>query len=118
MVWIGVMHFVDPDTFVGIMPPWLPWHLELVWISGVFEVLGGLGLVSARTRSLAGWGLIALYLAVWPANLHMALHDVPFQGQPVPTVLLWGRLPLQLVFIGWAWWVSRLRASEASGGVA
>ncbi len=107
MVWIGVMHFVDPDTFVGIMPPWLPWHLELVWLSGVFEILGGLGLISARTRNMAGWGLIALFLAVFPANLHMAFNDVPFQGEPVPTVLLWGRLPFQLVFIVWAWWVSR-----------
>jgi uncharacterized membrane protein len=107
MVGAGIMHFVDPAPFVRIVPPYLPWPLGLVYVSGVFEILGGVGLLPARTRSAAGWGLVALYIAVFPANLHMALHDIPFGDEPVPPAMLWGRLPLQLVFIAWAWWVSR-----------
>lgn len=107
MVSVGVLHFVAADTFLGMMPPWVPWHLAMVYISGVFEVLGGLGLILERTRRAAGWGLIALYLAVFPANVHMAVHNVSFDGQPLSPAILWGRLPFQLLFIAWAYWVSR-----------
>jgi uncharacterized membrane protein len=107
MAAVGVMHFLDPAPFVAIVPPFLPAPLALVYLSGACEIAGGLGLLPARTRSLAGWGLVALYVAVFPANLHMAIHELPLGGEPVPPALLWARLPLQLVFIGWAWWVSR-----------
>lgn len=107
MIGIGVMHFVDPDAFVRIMPPWVPWHLAMVYISGLFEIFGGVGLVPERTRSQAGYGLVALYVAVFPANLHMALHDIPLGDEPVPSWALWARLPLQAVLIAWAYWVSR-----------
>lgn len=107
MVGVGVAHFTNPGDFVAIMPPWVPAHLALVYVSGVFEILGGLGLLPLRTRAAAGWGLIALYVAVFPANVHMALHDVPLGGEPLPSWALWARLPLQAVFILWAWWVSR-----------
>jgi uncharacterized membrane protein len=107
MVGIGVLHFVDAQAFVAIMPPWIPWHLAMVYISGFFEIAGGVGLLIPQTRRAAGWGLIALYIAVFPANLHMAINDVPLNGEHLPPAMLWGRLPFQLVFIALAYWVSR-----------
>lgn len=110
-VGVGISHFTHADLFVGIMPPWLPWHLELVWISGFFEIAGGIGLLVPRTRRAASWGLIALLIAVFPANIHMALHQVPLGDMQPNPVALWGRLPLQAVFIAWVWWVGRERSS-------
>ncbi len=107
MVAIGVMHFVDPAPFVKIVPAALPWPLGLVWLSGAFEILGGVGLLVARTRRAAGWGLIALYVAVFPANINMAVHQIQIGDDPLPPWVPWARLPLQLVLIAWAWWVSR-----------
>ena len=101
----GVMHFATPGFFVRIMPPYLPWHLELVYLSGVFEILGGLGVLWPRTRAMAGWGLIALLVAVYPANIHMALH--PEQFPDTPAWAAWLRLPFQFLFIAWAWWATR-----------
>ena len=69
---VGVTHFTHPAFFLKIMPPALPAHLALVYLSGAFEILGGLGLLVPRTRRFAGWGLIALLIAVFPANLYMA----------------------------------------------
>lgn len=107
MIAIGALHFVDPDPFVRIMPPWVPWHRAMVYVSGLFEILGGVGLLPEKSRSVAGYGLMALYLAVFPANLHMALHELPLGDQPQPSWALWARLPFQLVLIGLAYWVSR-----------
>jgi uncharacterized membrane protein len=107
MVGAGLNHFRVPEVYVAMMPGALPRPLELVYLSGVFEVLGGLGLILPRTRRLAGWGLIALFIAIFPANLNMAVHHLPLGDQVVPAWALWARLPLQLVFIAWAWWVSR-----------
>ena len=107
MVLAGTNHFLDPAVYVAMMPAWLPRPLELVYVSGVFEILGGLGLIFPPTRRLAGWGLIALFIAVFPANLNMAINDLPLGGRPVPSWALWARLPLQIVLIVWAWWVSR-----------
>ena len=118
MVAAGVLHFLKPKVYVRMMPTWLPAHLALVYISGVFEILGGLGLILPRTRRLAGWGLVALYIAVFPANLNMALHHLPFGGRPVPSWALWARLPLQAVLIAWALWVSADRGARADRGIA
>jgi uncharacterized membrane protein len=107
MVVAGANHFIDPAMYVAMMPSALPWPLELVYVSGVFEILGGLGLIFPRTRRLAGWGLIALFIAVFPANLNMAINHLPLGDRPVPEWALWARLPVQLVLIAWAWWVSR-----------
>ncbi len=101
----GVNHFLTPDFYVGIMPPYLPAHLELVYLSGFFEVLGGVAVLVPGVRALAGWGLILLLLAVYPANLHMALHPELFPE--VPTFALYARLPLQFVVIAWAYWATR-----------
>ena len=109
MVAVGVLHFTSPDGFVSIMPPYLPAPLLLVHLSGVAEIAGGVGILVHRVRRAAGWGLIALYVAVFPANIHMAVNQVPMGGEPVPAWALWLRLPLQAVFIVWAWWVAAAR---------
>lgn len=103
MIFAGVAHFRSPEPFVRIVPDWLPAHRALVFISGFFEILGGTGLLVPRTRRAAAWGLIALYIAVFPANVNMAVKNIPFNGQHHP-ILLWMRLPLQAVLIAWAWW--------------
>jgi uncharacterized membrane protein len=107
----GINHFVHPEFYVKIMPPYLPWHLELVYISGVAEILlGGLVLIP-QTRALAAWGLIALLVAVFPANLHMALHSEDYAS--IPPALLWLRLPLQGVLIAWAYWYTSYRRNQS-----
>lgn len=97
----GVMHFLVPRKYERMMPPYLPWHRELVRASGVAEVVGGLGLIPRATRRLAGWWLIATLIAVFPANAHMALHPEEFPEIPGGAVSLWARLPFQAVFIAW-----------------
>ena len=103
MTFAGVMHFVAPRGYVKIMPKFIPSPEAMVAISGVFEVLGGVGLLIPATQVYAAWGLIALFVAVFPANVNMAINKVPLGKKPVPTWALWARLPLQAVFIGWAW---------------
>ena len=88
------------------MPPQLPQPLLLVYLSGVFELLGGLGLLPARTRRLAGWGLLALLVAVFPANVYMALIHEQLH---IPAWVAWGRLPLQLPLMWWVWRVMKQR---------
>jgi uncharacterized membrane protein len=102
MVTAGTLHFVNPATFMAIVPSYLPSPLALVYISGFFEILGGVGLQVARFRRWAAWGLVALFIAVFPANVNMALHQLPF-GQTVYPMGNWFRLPLQLVLIYWAY---------------
>jgi uncharacterized membrane protein len=104
---IGVLHFVIPGTFAQIVPPYLPAPLALVYISGYFEILGGCCIMIPAVRRAAGWGLIALLIAVFPANLHMAFNDVPVDGRTLSPLVLWLRLPFQLVFIVWVWWCAR-----------
>lgn len=96
----GVLHFVKPGIYEQIMPPWLPAHRELVYASGVAEVAGGAGLLHPRTRRLASWWLIATLVAIFPANVHMALNAEDYDV-PGGAAALWARLPLQLVFVAW-----------------
>ncbi|MET0390125.1 MAG: DoxX family membrane protein [Polyangiales bacterium] len=112
MVAAGILHFVAERFFVQIVPPQLPAPEWLVWISGVIEIVLGLLLLPLATRRLAGYALVALLIAVFPANIYMALANVQLQGMPAwfqqPSPLaLWLRLPLQLVLIAWALWVSK-----------
>ena len=96
----GLAHFAFTNVYASIVPNYLPAHRELVWISGVAEIAGGFGLLYRRTRRAAAWGLIALLIAVFPANLWMAQHAD--QWPRISAWLLWARLPLQLPLIGWA----------------
>lgn len=112
MVGGGVNHFLSPAPYVAMMPSALPWHLPLVYLSGVFEILGGLGLLLPRTRRLAAWGLIALFIAIFPANLNMAINHLPLGDKHLPQWALWARLPLQAVFIAWAWWYTRREPAD------
>lgn len=99
MVTMGVLHLFLPAPFVKVMPSYLPYPLQLVLISGVCEIAGGLGLQLTLTRRWAAFGLIALYIAVFPANINMALHANQFG----PAWLFWLRLPLQILLIWWAY---------------
>ncbi len=105
----GLLHFVAPGTYERIMPPYLPFHRELVYLSGACEVLGGLGLFPKRTRPAAGIGLVLLLFAVLPANVQMLLDAHAAGKSPWWVALLWLRLPLQLVLVAWVWKVSRPR---------
>jgi uncharacterized membrane protein len=108
MMTIGVTHFTSPGSFVRIVPAVLPSPLTLVYVSGFFEILGGAGLLVPRLRRAAAWGLILLYVAVFPANVNMAVHHISLaEGHPISPALLWLRLPLQAVLILWAYWLSR-----------
>ncbi len=101
----GVTHFTNSEFFVSIMPPWLPLHLELVWLSGAAEMILGAALLSSRWRTMASWGLIALLIAVFPANLYMAMSPEIFVLRGMPLWGLYLRLPLQGVLIAWVWWI-------------
>ncbi len=107
IITVGIIHFVKPAPFVKIMPPQLPYPLELVYISGFFELLGGIGLLIPLVSVAAAWGLIALFVAVFPANINMTINDIELEGIPHNPVLYWARLPLQAVLIAWAWWYTR-----------
>lgn len=105
MTLAGVNHFASPDFYLAMMPPYLPAHLELVYLSGLCEIAGGLAVLPARTRRAGGWWLIAVLIGVFPANVHMALHPEQFPDFPV-----WGltlRLPLQFLLMAWAWWATQ-----------
>jgi uncharacterized membrane protein len=101
MIAAGVNHFVMPRAYEQIMPRRLPAHRELVYASGVAEALGGAGVLLERTRRPAGWWLILTLLAVFPANVEMAVHAERFRRIPEP--LLWARLPVQGALIAWVW---------------
>ena len=101
----GANHFLSLAFYLNIMPPYLPWHLALVYISGVAEIGLGLMLLLRRWSVIAAWGLIALLIAVFPANLHMALHQELYPS--LPSLGLWLRLPIQGVLIAWAYWYTR-----------
>lgn len=113
MVVQGVNHFIFTDFMVKMMPSYLPWHWALVVLSGVAEIVLGLAVFAKRTRRLAGFGLIALFLAVFPANIEMVLRPGDFG---VSQWVLWARLPFQVLFIWWAYAVcikQRPPATEA-----
>lgn len=104
---VGVTHFTKPEPFYHIVPPQLPYRLELVYISGFFEILGGIGLLIPYISVAAAWGLIALFIAVFPANINQAINAIPIEGIPHIPILYWVRLPFQAVLIAWAWWYTK-----------
>jgi uncharacterized membrane protein len=107
----GSLHFIKPDAYLKIMPPYIPWHVAMVRISGGFEILGGLGLLVPQMRRAAACGLIALLIAVFPANVYMASNPIDAGAASIAPVLTWGRLPLQLLLIWWLLWCTRPRLS-------
>lgn len=107
MIFAGMMHFARPDFFVRMVPDSLPEPLLITWASGLFELVLGAAVLVAKTRGAAGIGLMALYVAVLPANINMALHPLQTGAADVAPWLLWARLPLQAVLMAVAWWVSR-----------
>jgi uncharacterized membrane protein len=99
----GVLHFLKPRIYESIMPDYLPAHRELVYVSGVAEAVGGAGLLSSSpaVRKYSAWWLIATLIAVFPANVHMAVHPERYPQIPGGKATLYARLPLQLVFARW-----------------
>ena len=108
-VFAGIMHFVIPRQYRAIVPDYLPAHRELVAASGVAEIAGGLGVMHPRARRLASWWSVATLIAVFPANVHMALHPDRYKV-PGGRTALYARLPVQLVFIAWALAAGRSQA--------
>lgn len=109
MIAVGVLHFVTPTPFERIVPPWLPAARALVFLSGAAEIALGAGVIVERTRRWAALGLVALYIAVFPANIYMAQHHVSLVAgePPPPTWALYARLPLQALMIANALWLAR-----------
>jgi uncharacterized membrane protein len=103
----GLNHFLNPEFYLRMMPPYILAPTFMVALSGMAEIALGIALLLPRMRVLAAWGIIALLIAVFPANIHMYQHRD--QWPEIPGVVLLLRLPLQLVFIGWAWLFTRRR---------
>jgi uncharacterized membrane protein len=99
----GITHFTNPDFFVSIMPPWISWQLEIVYISGVFEILGAIGILIPVLRQWAGNGLLLLVACVTPANVHMWMNPELFPD--VPEIMLSVRLVIQVILL-WVIWAS------------
>ena len=103
---VGITHFIKPEQFARIVPPPFP-PFASVYISGFFEILGGIGLLIPLVSVAAAWGLISLFIAVYPANIYMTLHNIQVDGIPHSQALYLARLPLQALLIAWAYWYTR-----------
>jgi uncharacterized membrane protein len=106
----GTMHFVIPRSYEAIMPPSLPRHREAVAVSGVAEIVGGVAVLAGPTRRFARWWLLVLLMAVFPANVHMAVNPEQVRGldlNRIPRWALWARLPLQPLAMLWVWRATR-----------
>ena len=101
-VFSGIKHFTNPSWYMKIMPPYLPLHKELVYISGAFEIILGLMLLLDKTRFVGAWGLILLLIAIFPANIYLA--QTNGAALNISPTLAWGRLPFQAIFILIAYW--------------
>ncbi len=114
----GVLHFISPRPYCAIIPPSLPSPVVLIYMSGAAEIAGGVGILLARTRKLAALGLIALLIAVFPANIYGALNGIEIFGWQIPSWLLWLRLPLQPLLIWWVYnacWKARASSARIAG---
>jgi uncharacterized membrane protein len=114
----GVLHFVAPRVYEQVVPPRFPRSRALVYLSGVAEVVLGVGVLFERTRRVSAWGVIALLVAVFPANVYVATSDdldldgVPARFRDPSDAALWARLPLQAVLVAWAWWYTGRSSSR------
>ena len=101
------MHFIRTEPFVKILPPYIPFPYAAVYVSGVAEIAGGVGLLIGRFRRAAAWGLVALLVAVFPANVYMATDNIQVFETRMAAWALWARLPLQAVLIWLVVWLSK-----------
>ncbi|MBM3462713.1 MAG: hypothetical protein FJX76_11485 [Armatimonadetes bacterium] len=99
----GTMHFLRPKIYLQIMPPYIPWHLPMIYLTGLWEIFGGLAVLVPALRYPAGISLIVLLVAIFPANIHMAVNNIG----GFPPLLLWARLPLQGVLVWWVWYCTK-----------
>ena len=115
-MYIGFDHLVNPDFYIRIIPPALPMPEVLNVISGLAEIVLGVFLLDSRTRPFAALGVIALLVAVFPANVYMATANVGPDGPGTGAgAINWARLPFQLVFAAWAWWYVAPERTEEPG---
>ena len=112
-VMAGYNHFRNPGFYLRMIPPQLPSPELLNWVSGLAEILGGVGVLLSPLRRLAGVGLIVLLIAVFPANIYSAVAGINPMNPGGPTWVLWLRLPFQLVFCGWVYWTCLSRPQVA-----
>ncbi len=110
----GVAHFVAPQLYDPMMPDWLPaaTHRPLIYVSGLAELAGGIGIFTTRYRRAAAWGLVALLLVIFPANLHVAMNPAAGEAFGPSQTVLWLRLPFQAMFIAWVWWTCLARGAR------
>ncbi|MBC7798155.1 MAG: DoxX family protein [Pyrinomonadaceae bacterium] len=101
----GANHFINTAFYLGIMPPYIPFHLAAVYVSGVFQIIFGALLLIPKYQKLAALGLILILIAVFPANVYMAM-NTELYPQFSPTAIYW-RLPVQAVLILWAFWYTK-----------
>ena len=101
MIAAGAIHFINPKIYELIVPRVLPFKRAIVYLSGVAEAALGIALLVPDLQRWAAWGLIALYIAVFPANVSQAMRGIPYGKAPL--WLVWARLPLQAGFIAWAY---------------
>lgn len=113
MVVAGILHFAQSEPFIRIVPGFLPAPAALVYISGAIEIALGFGLLVPAVSQLAAWGLVALFIAVFPANLNMAINHIQIEGIPNTWWFQAIRLPFQLVLIAWAYWYTRPELPQA-----
>ena len=100
----GANHFAQPDVYMPMMPPYLPWHQALISLSGAAEIALGIAVLVPSLRHVAAWGVILLLIVIFPANLHIALYNVPLFGRTEGFgIWNWVRLPFQAVLMAWAW---------------
>ena len=107
----GVNHFRVPDFYLSLMPPYVPWHAELVALTGVLEIALGVLVAIPRTASLAAWGIISMLIAFLPVHVHMLVNNHLYPQ--APTSVLWLRFPIQALFILWAYWFTTPRQIRA-----
>jgi uncharacterized membrane protein len=108
LLFAGSDHWINPQRYLPMMPPWIPLHLELVLFTGAAEIAGGIGLLWARTSRLAGWMLAVYFVAVFPANIHNALNGLAVDGLPQASWYYWLRLPFQPLALWWALFSAQL----------
>ncbi len=107
MVVSGTLHFIFPEPFIKIVPNFLPFAAALVYISGLLEIIWGIGLLIPAVSQAAAWGLVVLFIAVYPANINMAVNHIQIANIPNENWFQAIRLPFQFVLIAWAWWLTR-----------